>query len=198
MSSYIWAVRASSTFHEGIMPPTIVDITHQLEDLGTKVAYGGTCDIYRGRLKNGRVVAIKRPRTVDSDPDVLRVSGLLACVARNLSTYLSHRLRCRTEIQSGGADLEQLAECENPTTAWHLPDRQLCPSRRTLGGQGKSHAVRAKEEQRSDIRDEAETGMSLFYAKTSPAIIRNLLIPSFKMLLKDWPIFIAKTLCTAT
>ncbi|KAG8864757.1 CCA tRNA nucleotidyltransferase, mitochondrial [Tulasnella sp. 330] len=72
MTSLLMAVRAMSAFKEGILPPTIVDITKEVETIGERVALGGTCDIYRGSMRGGRVVAIKRPRIMNLDEDILR------------------------------------------------------------------------------------------------------------------------------
>jgi len=72
MTTLKWAIRAVATFKEGILPPTIVDISPQIETIGHKVALGGTCDIYRGNMQGGRVIAIKRPRVMDLDEDILR------------------------------------------------------------------------------------------------------------------------------
>jgi len=66
------AVNAVGAFKAGIVPPSIIDITKDIETMGERVALGGTCDIYRGLLKGGRVVAIKRPRIMEVDDDVMR------------------------------------------------------------------------------------------------------------------------------
>ncbi|KAG8899258.1 hypothetical protein FRB99_006840 [Tulasnella sp. 403] len=67
-----WAVRAMSAFKGGIAPPTIVDMTAEIEDIGRHVKVGGSCDLYKGKLRDGNVVAIKRPRIIEYDEDVLR------------------------------------------------------------------------------------------------------------------------------
>ncbi|KAG8995876.1 hypothetical protein FRB94_006050 [Tulasnella sp. JGI-2019a] len=72
LASLVQVMRAMSAFKQGILPPTIVDITKDVETIGERVALGGTCDIYRGIMRGGRVVAIKRPRIMNVDEDILR------------------------------------------------------------------------------------------------------------------------------
>lgn len=85
MSSLKWTMKAVYALKEGIMPPTIVDITGKIDTIGDRVALGGSCDIYRGLLKDGRVVAIKRPRVMEKDEDIMRVSspcsGVMGAIA---------------------------------------------------------------------------------------------------------------------
>lgn len=73
MAAAAWAIAASMSLKNGLPPQTIMDITPDVETIGEMVGMGGTCDLYRGRLKNGRVVAIKRPRVMDIDSAVVRV-----------------------------------------------------------------------------------------------------------------------------
>ncbi|KAG8995878.1 hypothetical protein FRB93_001022 [Tulasnella sp. JGI-2019a] len=72
MASLLQAVRAMSILKQGILPPTIVDITKDVETIGERVALGGSCDIYRGIMRGGMVVAIKRPRVMNLDDEILR------------------------------------------------------------------------------------------------------------------------------
>lgn len=76
MTSLKWALQAVSLLKEGVLPPTIVDISAQIESLGDAVAFGGSCDLYKGMMRGKGAVAIKRPRVMDVDPVVLRVSPL--------------------------------------------------------------------------------------------------------------------------
>lgn len=73
MAAAAWAVAASVSLHKGLPPHSVLDITPEVETIGEMMGMGGTCDLYRGRLKDGRVVAIKRPRIMDLDSAVVRV-----------------------------------------------------------------------------------------------------------------------------
>lgn len=74
MAAAAWAITASMSLKSGLPPHTIMDITPEVETIGEMVGMGGTCDLYRGRLKSGRIVAIKRPRVMEVDSAVVRVS----------------------------------------------------------------------------------------------------------------------------
>ncbi|KAG8899256.1 hypothetical protein FRB99_006838 [Tulasnella sp. 403] len=67
-----WAVTAINAL-KAAMPPTIVDITADVESVGeVAVASGGTCDVYKGVMHDGQVIALKRPRRIAMDEDQLR------------------------------------------------------------------------------------------------------------------------------
>ncbi|KAG9017189.1 hypothetical protein FRB90_001408, partial [Tulasnella sp. 427] len=72
MTSLKWTLKAVSKLKEGANPPTIVDVTPLIEALGERVALGGSCDIYKGRMRGNGLVAIKRPRVMEISVDVLQ------------------------------------------------------------------------------------------------------------------------------
>ncbi|KAG8899257.1 hypothetical protein FRB99_006839 [Tulasnella sp. 403] len=72
MMSLKLAIRATSLLKAGIPAPTIVDISSEIEDMGQRVAYGGSCDLYKGKMRGGSYIAIKRPRIIETDVDTLR------------------------------------------------------------------------------------------------------------------------------
>ncbi|KAG9051535.1 hypothetical protein FS837_004045 [Tulasnella sp. UAMH 9824] len=72
MSSLKWTLKAVSKLKEGANPPTIVDVTPLIELLGERVAFGGSCDIYKGKMHGRGWVAIKRPRVMELSGDVLQ------------------------------------------------------------------------------------------------------------------------------
>lgn len=84
MAAAAWAIAASMSLQKGLPPRAIMDITPDVETIGEMVGMGGTCDLYRGRLKNGRVVAIKRPRVMDFDSAVVRRFNREADIWRKL------------------------------------------------------------------------------------------------------------------
>ncbi|KAG8954419.1 hypothetical protein FRC04_011746 [Tulasnella sp. 424] len=84
MAAAAWAVAASVSLHKGLPPHSVLDITPEVETIGEMVGMGGTCDLYRGRLKDGRVVAIKRPRIMDLDSAVVRRFNREADIWRQL------------------------------------------------------------------------------------------------------------------
>lgn len=96
MTSLKWTLKAVSKLKEGANPPTIVDVTPLIELLGERVALGGSCDIYKGRMHGKGWVAIKRPRVMELNGDVLKV-GIDRC-----TVYLYAEQSFSLEIQYGG------------------------------------------------------------------------------------------------
>ncbi|KAG8954420.1 hypothetical protein FRC04_011747 [Tulasnella sp. 424] len=72
MTSLKWTLKAVSKLKEGANPPTIVDVSPLIELLGERVALGGSCDIYKGKMHGKGWVAIKRPRVMELNGDVLK------------------------------------------------------------------------------------------------------------------------------
>ncbi|KAG9017190.1 hypothetical protein FRB90_001409 [Tulasnella sp. 427] len=84
MAAAAWAVAASVSLQKGLPPQTVMDMTPEIETIGEMVGMGGTCDLYKGRLKSGRIVAIKRPRVMDLDSAVVRRFNREADIWRKL------------------------------------------------------------------------------------------------------------------
>lgn len=83
LSSLKWTLKAVSKLKEGANPPTIVDVSPFIESMGERVALGGSCDIYKGKMLGKGWVAIKRPRVMQVTPDILHV--------REVSIPITHR-----------------------------------------------------------------------------------------------------------